>query len=250
MSFEEFWSQSCKYWADLAITFFYIGTANLLLAIMIFMWAEFLLVYFSPEGAVVSVILIGLSLLAGILLATMLRRQDKISKLDQTKEEQAEGHDYTRQLIGISMDERDEEAGLGRLGPSVIADAAVSPRSRSGSLFSRFSPRAQAGPAVASVTASRQPFSGTRTGSVNVTPANSAMPRAGVGARAAAGTGTGTGTGVGVGGSQRNSEQPSNSSRSNLSATSLSSRVEGPSMSPARLRMAIPRDDSDSELSE
>ena len=80
MSFEQFWRESCKFWADIAILFFYAGTANLLLAIMIYMWAEFFITYQSPVGAVIAVVFIGVSLVVGILLAIYLRQNDTYSK--------------------------------------------------------------------------------------------------------------------------------------------------------------------------
>jgi hypothetical protein len=80
MSFEQFWRESCKFWADIAILFFYAGTANLLLAIMIYMWAEFFITYQSPVGAVIAVVFIGVSLVVGILLAIYLRQSDTYGK--------------------------------------------------------------------------------------------------------------------------------------------------------------------------
>ena len=80
MSFEQFWRESCKFWADIAILFFYAGTANLLLAIMIYMWAEFFITYQSPIGAIIAVVFIGVSLVLGILLAIYLRQNDTYGK--------------------------------------------------------------------------------------------------------------------------------------------------------------------------
>ena len=80
MSFEQFWRESCKFWADIAILFFYAGTANLLLAIMIYMWAEFFITYKSPVGAVIAVVFIGVSLVVGIILAIYLRQNDNYSR--------------------------------------------------------------------------------------------------------------------------------------------------------------------------
>lgn len=99
MSFEQFWRESCKFWADIAILFFYAGTANLLLAIMIYMWAEFFITYESPVGAVIAVVFIGVSLVLGILLAIYLRQNDTYGKgpmvgrkrvLDEMEEESPE----------------------------------------------------------------------------------------------------------------------------------------------------------------
>lgn len=84
MSFEQFWRESCKFWADIAILFFYAGTANLLLAIMIYMWAEFFITYQSPIGAIIAVVFIGVSLVLGILLAIYLRQNDTYGKGSST----------------------------------------------------------------------------------------------------------------------------------------------------------------------
>ena len=74
MSFEQFWRQSCKVWGDIAILFFYAGTANLLLAIMIYMWAEFFLQYHNFIGAIISVCVVGISIVVGIALYLFLRQ--------------------------------------------------------------------------------------------------------------------------------------------------------------------------------
>ena len=78
MSFEQFWRESCKVWGDIAILFFYAGTANLLLAIMIYMWAEFFLVYHNVIGAVISVTVVGISIVVGIALYLFLRQSYNI----------------------------------------------------------------------------------------------------------------------------------------------------------------------------
>lgn len=78
MSFEQFWRESCKLWGDIAILFFYAGTANLLLAIMIYMWTEFFLVYHNVVGAVISVTVIGISIVVGIALYMFLRQSYNI----------------------------------------------------------------------------------------------------------------------------------------------------------------------------
>lgn len=74
MSFEQFWRESCKVWGDIAILFFYAGTANLLLAIMIYMWAEFFLVYHNIIGAIIAVLVVGISIVVGIALYLFLRQ--------------------------------------------------------------------------------------------------------------------------------------------------------------------------------
>jgi hypothetical protein len=133
MSFEQFWRESCKFWADIAILFFYAGTANLLLAIMIYMWAEFFITYESPVGAVIAVVFIGVSLVLGILLAIYLRQNDTYGKgpavrrklvLDEMEEESPEDlgdSDSTKRPSAVqardSMDsiyENDESTHSGR----------------------------------------------------------------------------------------------------------------------------------------
>ena len=76
MSFEQFWRESCKVWGDVAILFFYAGTANLLLAIMIYMWSEFFMVYNNVVGAIISVLVIGISIVVGITLYFFLRQNN------------------------------------------------------------------------------------------------------------------------------------------------------------------------------
>ena len=78
-SFEQFWTSSCGFWADAAISFFYIGTVSLLLAIMLWMWAFFLLNYESFGGAVIAVIFIGVSLIVGLYLVVSIRNSKAYS---------------------------------------------------------------------------------------------------------------------------------------------------------------------------
>ena len=75
-SFEDFWSSSCGFWADAAISFFYLGTVTLLLAILIWMWSFFLLNYNSFAGALIAVVLILLSLVAGLYLVWSIRTSE------------------------------------------------------------------------------------------------------------------------------------------------------------------------------
>ncbi len=72
-SFQQFWNESCKFWAELAILFFYAGTLNLLLSIMIFMWTQFFMEYNSMIAGVLAVSLISLSLVIGISAVVLLR---------------------------------------------------------------------------------------------------------------------------------------------------------------------------------
>jgi hypothetical protein len=79
MSFEQFWRESCKIWGDIAILFFYAGTANLLLAIMIYMWTEFFIVYQNTVGAIIAVMVIGISVVVGIALYFFLRQNNNVN---------------------------------------------------------------------------------------------------------------------------------------------------------------------------
>ena len=108
MSFEQFWRESCKFWADIAILFFYAGTANLLLAIMIYMWAEFFITYQSPIGAIIAVVFIGVSLVLGILLAIYLRQNDTYGKGSETGRQ-----NHNDDVIDDPSDEEGEGEGEG-----------------------------------------------------------------------------------------------------------------------------------------
>jgi predicted membrane protein len=76
MSFEQFWRESCKLWGDIAILFFYAGTANLLLAIMIYMWSEFFINYHNIVAAIIAVLVIGVSIVVGTALYFFLRQNN------------------------------------------------------------------------------------------------------------------------------------------------------------------------------
>jgi membrane protein implicated in regulation of membrane protease activity len=79
-SFQQFWNESCKFWAELAILFFYAGTLNMLLSILIFMWTQFFLAYESVVSAIIAVTLILFSLVLGVaavILARILKLRDK-----------------------------------------------------------------------------------------------------------------------------------------------------------------------------
>jgi hypothetical protein len=73
MSFELYWDRHCKVWGLRAIYSFYAGSLFLLLAIMVFMWAEFYDTYNSLSGAIISVVLIGVSVLTGAIIMIWLR---------------------------------------------------------------------------------------------------------------------------------------------------------------------------------
>lgn len=64
--FHEFWESYCRLWGQTATSFFYAGSANLLLAIMLWMWAEWLLEYNTIVGSIIAISLIGSSLAIGV----------------------------------------------------------------------------------------------------------------------------------------------------------------------------------------
>lgn len=74
--FKRFWDDSCEFWWMLAIWFFYGGSLNLLLALMVFMWAQFVIYYNCILGAITSVVLLGLILIVGVLIVFTMRRRD------------------------------------------------------------------------------------------------------------------------------------------------------------------------------
>lgn len=72
-SFNDFWHEKCKWWADVATSMFYLGTYSMLIALMIFMWSTFDITYGSPESASVAVILIGVSVIATVAVGVYMR---------------------------------------------------------------------------------------------------------------------------------------------------------------------------------
>lgn len=74
--FKRFWDESCEFWWMLAIWFFYGGSLNLLLALMVFMWAEFVIYYNCILGAIIGVVLLGFILIVGVLIVFIMRRKD------------------------------------------------------------------------------------------------------------------------------------------------------------------------------
>jgi hypothetical protein len=107
-SFQEFWNESCKFWAELSILFFYGGTINLLLAIMVFMWGQFLHLYNSLIGAIIAISLISFALVLGIASVIGLRCM-KVMELhyhpDDAKRRRI-GQNNMRNLLSSSSSQR------------------------------------------------------------------------------------------------------------------------------------------------
>lgn len=76
-SFSHFWRDSCGYYSNAAILFFYGGSALLFVATMTYMWARFDYALLSPIAAKVSVYLISFALLASLILVVYLRYYDR-----------------------------------------------------------------------------------------------------------------------------------------------------------------------------
>lgn len=79
-SFQKFWDDSCKYWAEVALLFFYAGSLNLLLALTIFMWSYFKLRYNSIVSAIIGISLVAFALVVGIVLVVYLKHQNSVQK--------------------------------------------------------------------------------------------------------------------------------------------------------------------------
>eukprot|EP00597_Dinobryon_sp_UTEXLB2267_P017903 CAMPEP_0201095454 /NCGR_PEP_ID=MMETSP0812-20130820/4187_1 /ASSEMBLY_ACC=CAM_ASM_000668 /TAXON_ID=98059 /ORGANISM="Dinobryon sp., Strain UTEXLB2267" /LENGTH=186 /DNA_ID=CAMNT_0047348963 /DNA_START=486 /DNA_END=1046 /DNA_ORIENTATION=+ len=75
-SFQSFWRDKCRFWAILALFFFYFGTLFLVVAIIIFMWAQFYLIYGNYASAVVAAALICLAIGVGIFALVVFHWQD------------------------------------------------------------------------------------------------------------------------------------------------------------------------------
>ena len=76
-SFSHFWRDSCGYYSNAAILFFYGGSALLFIATMVYMWARFDYVLSSHVAATVSVYLISFALLTSLILVLYLRYYDQ-----------------------------------------------------------------------------------------------------------------------------------------------------------------------------
>ena len=75
--FKHFWEESCESWWSMAILLFYGGSLNMLLALMIFMWAQFYIFYNSIVAAIIGVSMLGLILIIGIGTVIVMRKVDR-----------------------------------------------------------------------------------------------------------------------------------------------------------------------------
>ena len=111
-SFQQFWRESCKFWAELAILFFYAGTLNLLISIMIFMWTTFLKIYQSLVAAAIAVSLISLGLVIGIA-TVVIFRMIQHNKDSKDKNINPIGTLSRESSFQMSMDEGSSRRGSG-----------------------------------------------------------------------------------------------------------------------------------------
>eukprot|EP00601_Ochromonadales_sp_CCMP2298_P003554 CAMPEP_0173175788 /NCGR_PEP_ID=MMETSP1141-20130122/4101_1 /TAXON_ID=483371 /ORGANISM="non described non described, Strain CCMP2298" /LENGTH=500 /DNA_ID=CAMNT_0014098059 /DNA_START=84 /DNA_END=1586 /DNA_ORIENTATION=+ len=75
--FKHFWESSCQSWWDLAILLFYGGSMNTILALMVYMWAQFLIAYSSLLAAIIGVSLLGAVLVLGVGIVIVMRQVDR-----------------------------------------------------------------------------------------------------------------------------------------------------------------------------
>jgi hypothetical protein len=75
--FKHFWEESCETWWNLAILLFYGGSLNMLLALVIYIYAQFVLRYQSIIAAAIGIALLGLVLVLGIGTVIVMRHVDR-----------------------------------------------------------------------------------------------------------------------------------------------------------------------------
>mmetsp|Transcript_26932 Transcript_26932/g.59608 ORF Transcript_26932/g.59608 Transcript_26932/m.59608 type:complete len:611 (-) Transcript_26932:210-2042(-) len=80
--FKHFWVNACEKWWNLSILLFYGGSLNMLLTLMIYMWAQFLIQYNSMLAAIVGVSLIGTVVVVSF--GTVLLMRDVDRRADRT----------------------------------------------------------------------------------------------------------------------------------------------------------------------
>ena len=66
LTFEEYWQVYCSMWAIRAQVCFYCGTLALLVAILIFVWAQFAITYRERTAAFIAIGLVALSIILGV----------------------------------------------------------------------------------------------------------------------------------------------------------------------------------------
>ena len=141
-SFERFWRESCSFYGNAAILFFYAGSAALFFVNVTFMWAVNLYTYKSVASAKLCAIVILVSLLSSIVLLIYIRYVERISMDNSAAADEAEGDKYSwgafrAKLASISTSSGDGSfsRGMERLS-SFMGSGSGSSRPRSGSIDS------------------------------------------------------------------------------------------------------------------
>ena len=114
MSFQKYWNENCRTLGNLSLIFFYLGTSLMLISTMIFMWAYFHKSYKSPAAALVSTIIILVSLIVCLFLAIYLRYYDNSVKklraqMDEETNALSKEYDSTRRKFGQRNNRRHQE---------------------------------------------------------------------------------------------------------------------------------------------
>lgn len=74
--FHKFWDDNCKSIGSTALICFYIGTALMLIATMVYMWSWYIYTYKNYIGAMIGLVIILLSLIVTMAIAIYLRYLD------------------------------------------------------------------------------------------------------------------------------------------------------------------------------
>ena len=75
-SFDEFWQSSCKSWSEFAIGLFYCGTMSLLVAIIVFMYAQFTITYSNDTAAYIALALLVFACVLAVAMVLYFRFND------------------------------------------------------------------------------------------------------------------------------------------------------------------------------
>ena len=115
-TFDTYWNEKCKFWADLSTLMFYGGSLTLSLAIMIFMWSEFFFDYESTISASFAVIIIGVSLFFGTVFGIYLRSThiikkfwSKKSKIDDSSNSEHNYYDIDEEIHDNNDNDDEDE---------------------------------------------------------------------------------------------------------------------------------------------
>ena len=123
-SFQQFWDYHCTFWSKTALLCFYLGTLTLLVAILIFVWAQFAIGYDNEPAAYIAVVLIGLAVFLGVVLIVLFTVEDKQDFLPVDALNPSVGEDGSNHLQG---DADEEDRGDGTNGDSTLTGGQSEP---------------------------------------------------------------------------------------------------------------------------